>query len=163
MASILRFDNWQNSDGTSIATTDASGNISFAGAGAGKILQVVNDYRSGLSTTSTSLVATNASLTITPSAATSKVLVIASVYQVRNNTANADVYFAIDRDGTTIGGGDQTRFTSAVSNARTSVTFYNLDSPASTSALTYTLQWRVSTGTGTIENAHSIMAIEVGA
>jgi hypothetical protein len=82
---------------------------------------------------------------------------------VRNNTANADVYFAIDRDGTTIGGGDQTRFTSAVSNARTSVTFYNLDSPASTSALTYTLQWRVSTGTGTIENAHSIMAIEVGA
>ena len=44
MASTMRFDNWQTTDGTSIATTNASGDITFAGgvSGAGKILQVVS-------------------------------------------------------------------------------------------------------------------------
>ena len=32
MASVIRFDNWQTTDGTSIATTNASGDITFAGS-----------------------------------------------------------------------------------------------------------------------------------
>ena len=162
MASILRFDNWQNSDGTSIATTDASGNISFAGSGAGKILQVVNDYdTSTITTTSTSFVATNASVTITPSAATSKILLIGSVYAFFSNTVDADTYLSFDRDGTTISA--ETRYTQGVTNYRISTALVYLDSPSSTSALTYTLEWKTSGGTSTIQNAHSITAMEVSA
>jgi len=152
---------------TSLPATFVAGNVLTAAQmndlrGAFRILQVVNDYdTSTISTSSTSLVASNASVTITPSAATSKILLIGSVYACRSNTVDADVYFALDRDGTTVSA--ETRFTEARTNARNSVTFVYLDSPASTSALAYTLEWRVSSGTGTVENAHSITALEISA
>jgi len=152
---------------TSLPATFVAGNVLTAAQmndlrGAFRILQLVNDYdTTGLSTTSTSLTATNASVTITPSAATSKILLIGTIFAYRNTTVDADVYFAFDRGGSTVG--EETRFTAARANARTNTTFVYLDSPATTSALTYTLEWRVSSGTGAVENAHSITALEVSA
>ena len=163
MASVLRFDNWQNSDGTSIATTDASGNISFAGSGAGKILQVVTDFETGsFTTTSQTMVDTDAAVTITPTSATSKVFVTYSINSVYNTTTGAQVYLVIDRDGTDIT--DRARWQSSVSSGRGVISFSYLDSPASTSALTYTLQMSVSSATGTIEaNGYGITVMEVAA
>lgn len=136
---------------------DGSGWVSTGG----KILQVVTDYdTSTFSTSSTSFVATNASVTLTPTSATSKVFLIASIY-ISRNTGASDNYFSIDRDGTTITA--EARFTSNPGNQRHNVAFVYLDSPASASALTYTLEMRVGANTGYAEGAHSITAFEVSA
>jgi len=158
LVSILRFDNWQNSDGTSVATTDASGNISFAGAGAGKILQVVSTTKTDtFTTTSTSYVdVTGVSQAITPTSATSKVLII--ITGVTGQTSNANLNrFNIVRDSTNIGqstGGATDNETSfiypLVANVGVPFAISFLDSPATTSATTYKLQMAVSGGTGTI-------------
>jgi hypothetical protein len=93
MASILRFDNWQNSDGTSIATTDASGNISFAGslgavAGVGKILQVAQATSTTQQAfnTSTYTAVTDLNLSMTPQSSQSKFLLIMTLYITHLNT-----------------------------------------------------------------------------
>ena len=169
MASILRLDNWQNSDGTSIATTDASGNISFAGAGAGKILQVVSTTLSTVYSASVAGFSTTATIpgltaTITPSDATSKILVMLNV------TGHVQQFGAMPirlmRDTTHIGGG-------TASGSMPSMTYHSvcgdaglgngsigtalqisghyLDSPATTSATTYGIQiYNFSSATYTI-------------
>jgi anionic cell wall polymer biosynthesis LytR-Cps2A-Psr (LCP) family protein len=159
MASILRFDNWQNSDGTSIATTDASGNISFAGslgatAGTGKILQVVSATKTDqFSTTSTSFVdVPGVSVSITPTSATSKVFVTVTgiTYNGTTNQLNA---FNIVRDSLVIAQStgstnNQTTFNGTGGGAGNFpfIAMY-LDSPATTLATTYKLQVRATAGT----------------
>jgi len=142
MASILRFDNWQNSDGTSIATTDASGNISFAGAGAGKILQVQSTVKTdAFSTTANGPVdVTGLSVTITPSSASSTILVMTTIPTTGSGGAKQ---IWIKRDSTDI-------FTTANSNVfqwttqsttdPAVFTIQGIDSPATTSATTYKVQ-----------------------
>lgn len=120
-------------------------------SGFGKILQVVSVFKADtFTTTSTSLVdVTGLSATITPSSATNKIIVIASLSLTNSSTGFA-ARGAILRDSTLIGGG------TAVGN-RPSITFffrstYNsgdgvggrgftfYDSPATTSATTYKIQ-----------------------
>ena len=143
MASILRFDNWQNSDGTSIATTDASGNISFAGAlgataGLGKILQVVQQTRStATSTTANTWVSTGLTATITPTSATSTILVISHLPCRGNSTTcghtvyRGDIATGTELTGVSNGFGD-------FDSGRAVNTGLIVDSPATTSATTYT-------------------------
>ena len=152
MASILRFDNWQNSDGTSIATTDASGNISFAGAGAGKILQVVSTAKTDtFSTTSTSLTdITGLSVDITPTATSSKILVATHVTIGSPSATNFGLQ--IVRDSTAIltsdsGQNEMITFGRTMATATLPFTFVYLDSPATTSTTTYKMQVRVGSGT----------------
>jgi len=122
----------------------------------GKILQVVTStYSTEESTTSTSFVDTSLTATITPSSATSKVLVLTS-FVARSQTTGAyearRTLHAISRGGTdiinqhTTGYYDQQGTTTRenYSNAALIV----LDSPATTSATTYTLQHAI-TGTAT--------------
>jgi hypothetical protein len=148
MASILRFDNWQNSDGTSIATTDASGNISFAGAGAGKILQVVSttktDTFSASITGGSSSAVTGLTVDITPSSTSNKVLIQVMLSAAVSVSDRCGVI--LTRGGSAISGAiadaDSLRgqvtggITDTAIDPNTS-TFVYLDSPASTSALTY--------------------------
>ena len=69
--------------------TDGSGNLSFADAGGGTVLQTLQYYfASSNSTTSTSFTGTDCQLSITPSATTSKVLIF----------ARFDVGYPSDRD-----------------------------------------------------------------
>jgi len=148
MASILRFDNWENSDGTSIATSDASGNLTFAGVGAGKILQVVSTtktdtFSATIADTFTDV--TGLSVAITPSAASSKILVVANV-----NMAGAydRPPMRLVRDSTAIAVGDTAGSRLSVSSAgymlagadTTTVAVNYLDSPSTTSATTYKVQ-----------------------
>ena len=159
MASTMRFDNWQTTDGTSIATTNASGDITFAGsvAGAGKILQVVSttktDTFSASVTGGTTSAITGLTATITPTSATSKVFVLVTLY---GSSANSHYMpCAITRAGTpialgdtasnrtSIAGGFSIFFSATIGTTMISpVTLSTLDSPATTSSTTYGVAWK---------------------
>jgi hypothetical protein len=187
MASILRFDNWQNSDGTSIATTDASGNISFAGDAtftgdvtgfsAGKILQVVATNKNDVFTSTSGSFAdiTGLSVTITPTSATSKILVLSNVSTFGTpNTSGVGVRLL--RDSTTISAGSTATAASDygpnILNSTNSVSIVYLDSPATTSATVY--KWQIIGVSGqtvgvnrdtssTYKTASNILVMEVSA
>jgi hypothetical protein len=133
-------------DGTSgqALVTDASGNLSFSGTG--KILQVISDTKTDTQSFQSQSFQTisGLSVSITPSSSSNKVLVHYSVSVSCNNYG----MFNLRRAGTEILRGDadgnRTRctFESGVMNQYEmqicSGTF--LDSPSSTSALTYDIQ-----------------------
>ena len=152
MASTMRFDNWENSDGTSIATSDASGNLTFAGVGAGKILQVVSTTKTDTYTASVAAGATTTvtglTASITPTSASSTVLVLAQINAVVHNAGAQSVVAVLTRGGTAICIGDANpsngRGTSSSAGADTeginSIPVVFLDSPATTSATTYGIE-----------------------
>lgn len=122
-----------------------------AGGGSGKVLQIVSSgVLPGASTSSTTYVdVTGASLSITPASSANKIMVIATWQQgaaikVDNNTL---CYSQMLRDATNISGADA--FISyAVNNLygigmQAGQSFNYLDSPATTSAVTYKLQQKL--------------------
>jgi hypothetical protein len=175
----------------SITTDDLAANAVTAaklaaGAG-GKILQVVQAVKTDtFSTASTSFVdITSYSSSITPTSASNKILVIADV-----SFGGADVYmfFKLLRNSTDIyvgdaSGGDPQAFYSAYgqpaangyvanSSVRTSAVY--LDSPATTSSITYKVQMKTNgstvyvnrgnnTGSNFARTASSITLLEVAA
>jgi len=162
--------------GTKDATTFLRGDNTFAEAGGGKVLQVVSTQNiTDFSTSSTSFVdVTGATLTITPSSTSSKILLLCNTNTYQNTNAS---YFALrwERDI----GGSSTAFghgTYGQSYARAGLNndFWGgvgmtyLDSPNTTSAITYTVQASTA-GSGTMgfginsANASNIFAIEIGA
>lgn len=113
---------------------------SYITGGTGKVLQVVNSSISTRETT-TATTQQDSALTasITPSSTSNKVLCLVS-YQVG---ASADIWIFVnlDRDGTTIGGSIRHNpFASSINRLEAGSINY-LDSPSSTSALTYTVQY----------------------
>tara|TARA_A100001201_G_scaffold51125_1_gene50793 strand:- start:31 stop:654 length:624 start_codon:yes stop_codon:yes gene_type:complete len=135
-----------NQDGSASEAliTDGSGNLSFAGTG--KILQVIQDTKTDTqSIQSQSFVdVSGLSVTITPSATTSKIRIFYAISFCTINYAQ----FKLQRNGSDIFLGDadgsriQSTFTGAVMNQyemQLSGGVY-LDSPSSTSALTYKFQ-----------------------
>lgn len=97
-------------------------------------------------------------VTITPGSATSKVLVIASFTTV-NNDAVTEFFYRLVRGSTGICVGDAAGSRTSASvvgqdNVNSGTKFFSssimfLDSPATTSATTYGLQWRVSVANAT--------------
>jgi hypothetical protein len=124
---------------------------------AGNVIQVVQATKTDtFTTTSTSFTTiTGLSASITPVSSSNKILVIISVNGSQQVNVN-DVYLGIFRNGTQIALGDASgsriRSTGQLmtSNAgwSTTVTFNFVDSPATTSSITYTVQTRTN-GTGT--------------
>lgn len=126
--------------------------------GGGKILQIISTDKTDTFTTSsaTFVDVTGFSASITPSSATNKVLVIAS-YSLSNSTNStaSGALAQLLRDSTSIYVGDSAgnRIPSsgyhgneALYRMVTHITNTFLDSPASTSALTYKLQIRRGSG-----------------
>jgi hypothetical protein len=119
-----------------------------AGMG-GKVLQVVNETRgTQKSTTSTSFVTTDWSLSITPSLASSKILLFGTFNGYQN--AASYLHFTVYRGGINLGDSAY-GFGSIYGNtgdrfSQISVSY--LDSPASASSVTYTVYFRVGVGTG---------------
>jgi len=141
----------------------------------GTILQVVSTPKlNQFSTTSTSLVdVTDLSVSITPSATSSKVLVTAYL-TVRNDLAgNPFDSIQLVRDSTSIftstGGTDNGSFVATTANfgggaVQVPVTLMFLDSPSTTSATTYKIQIKTSAGTvfvGGASDARSASSITV--
>ena len=128
----------------------------FVGVGGGKILQVVSTTKTDTFTSSSTTFTTVTGLTasITPSSTSSKILVMAQIASSgASNTVSA--HFKVTRGGTDVyrgdAAGDRTRavyggFQTANSEGMVfayPITF--LDSPSSTSALTYQVETRIGT------------------
>jgi hypothetical protein len=123
-----------------------------------RVLQVVSTEKSNQFTTaSTTFVdVTGMSATITPTSSSSKILVTFSVGLIGNSTGGQFVYLQLVRDTTSISIGDASgnRIRVSAGNGGTqpysdsSLTITNLDSPSTTSAVTYKIQMR-SQQTGT--------------
>jgi hypothetical protein len=151
-------------------STTATG-LKWAAAGGGKVLQVVSSsYNTSTSTTSTSYVDTGLTATITPSATTSKILVLVAQNGVVKEAGNAaaQVNLQLLRGATQIG------FISAMGYENSSkplylstASFAYLDSPNTTSATTYKTQFRNDVATTiTVQVSSStsqITLIEIGA
>ena len=138
----------------------------------GKILQVVQKhYSNEQSTTGQSFVTTNLTQAITPSATSSKVLVLISarVNAYKDSGNSAVAHFSIYRDSTNVfnTGSVQTHNISASHSAdglgmRTMMPFNYLDSPSTTSSVTYDFRMLAQSGSTAYahQNSHpSIMLL----
>ena len=168
MSSILKVDQLQDSGGNAIITSDGSGNIT-TGTGMGKVLQVVQGSNaSSVNTTSTSFVdITSVTASITPISTSNKIMVIYSsdaLYSLVSAT-NVTYFHQVLRDSTSLG---ERAITSANSSgglqARGAMSFTILDSPNTTSSVTYKAQHKVSNGSSTGQALDtSIVLMEVSA
>ena len=147
-----------------------------AAAGGGKVLQVVQGtLTSNFSTTSASYVDTGLSVTITPTSATSKIMIIATmpityvingVGAVHNYGLSNLVRTSTQLQETVFG--NYNYASSNNPNLYIPVAFSYLDSPATTSATTYKTQSKIGSCTTVgIDSSsikiNSIVAMEIGA
>jgi len=149
--------------------------ITRADLPAGSVLQVVSTTLTGTLTTSSRTFTdlTGFSLSITPSAETSKILVMLAITGTGTNVVgSADTGVALLRGSTQIAmgvGGDH-QFTALLSNREfgdashtLNVAVNHLDAPSTTSVVTYKLQGRASAGTlhinRTIDGTNSVSTI----
>ena len=149
MTSILRVDSIQTAAGGS-ATASGLGI-----GGIGKIGQVVNVNKTDTfnSSSGSYVDVTGLSASITPSATTSKIFVNLTLY-VSNDTQTSNTFAKIVRDST----GLQESINRIPQEAQAVYRTYNismthLDSPSSTSALTYKLQMLTNAGTFYVNRA----------
>lgn len=142
-----------------------------APAGGGKVLQVVmGTSTTGVSSTSSTLADSGLSASITPSATSSKVLVLTSqqYWKNNNNSFNA-VKTALLRGTTNIAqmSTDMLVTDTAIYNIGT-MAYHYLDSPSTTSATTYKVQFGSRSGTSTVgvnnnPDLSTIILMEIGA
>jgi hypothetical protein len=158
------------SSGTFITTGSSGQSIPRAALPTGSVLQVVQSIKTDRQTTSSTtwVDVTGLSVTITPTSASNRILVMASVNTIGTGDGNG-LYVNLVRNSTTIvsttaggnsqeqggawgvsGGGGMTSGNDNRKYANPSLTY--LDSPATTSATTYKVQARVSGGTGSINS-----------
>jgi hypothetical protein len=127
----------------------ASGVPSAAKLPAGSVLQVVSSVYGTYptTTTSTSFVTTGHTLSITPTSATSKILLIAH-FQTFNSAANQGGNYTFYRNGSNInanGFAEQ----NVSNNTWVTLAMNYLDSPATSSAITYAVYYKLQ-GSGTL-------------
>lgn len=114
--------------------------------GAGAVLQITqNDYMTWTSSTSTSLIATGLQCSITPTLSTSKIVILVNVNGMYNSSTSNTVLFSLYKNGSSLVSLDGS-FSNNVVNYGASSAYQYVDSPASTSALTYALYFRSSGG-----------------
>ena len=154
MSSELKTNKISPATGTALQIGDSGDTITIpSGAtisGFGKVLQVVNATKSDTSSTSsTSAVTTGLEASITPSATSSKVLVLISF--AFSADADVNTVFQLNRDSTAIHLGDangsmKRSSAGAIYQRQNTQDVYNsslncLDSPSSTSSITYKLMF----------------------
>ena len=136
--------------------TGAAGSI----VAPGQVIQTVQNKLEDvtrIATTSTSFTATNITATITPTSTSSKVLIMMSTSANNNNTNNTGMPITIYRNGSTNLSGAGDGFTTVETRGARShmpVSIQVLDSPATTSATTYTMYTRSNSGS-TVELPYS--------
>lgn len=156
-------------------STTATGLKWAAAAGGGKVLQVVSaTYSTTVSSTSTTYADTGLTASITPSATSSKVLILVSqgIWVARNATGSG-VFAQLQRNGTAI----QTVW-QQVEAAQpggnpvviaTQLPYIKLDSPSTTSSVTYKTQFKLSSANAgwsaeaNYQTDSNIVLLEIGA
>ena len=144
------------SDGTTQATSAiVSGYVPYANLPAGSVLQVVNATYTGDTTSSSGSYAQSGLYgTITPKYSTSKILVIASSSSTWVQSSGSGILIRLYRGTSGAGSGSSIGansyyFQINASSSYTPSIISLLDSPASTSALTYTVMMAVN-GSGSV-------------
>jgi hypothetical protein len=167
--------------GTKDATTFLRGDNTFAAAGGGKVLQVLNATDSTQRSTTSTSYATNSNtlaIDITPSATSSKILVFSATSIFTQKSGGHGGYFTIYRDSTNLmtGGSNDGMGTVGlyIPSSTSGYTFNSsamqvLDSPNTTSQVTYQVYFKQESGHGGEIRLNpnglqsSITAMEIGA
>jgi len=161
----------------SVDSAEATGLKWAAPAGGGKVLQVVNaTYNTSTTVASTTFADTGLSLSITPSATNSKILVFAeqSTYNESTNQATAVLEIRLLRDATSIQDFKGVSYVNigatGGSNILVRAPISYLDSPNTTSATTYKIQGRVASTANSAQaifqvssSVSTITLLEIGA
>ena len=144
-----------NITGTLATGNGGTGATSFA---PGKTLQVVSAIRATeIATNSQSYQTTNCTASITPSASSSKVLVMITG-SGREDAAGNTAKYTIFRDSTALGSNTANGFSEQSSDADLIKAPYSmifLDSPSSTSSVAYTLFMKNQNGSGSCKACHN--------
>ena len=157
------------------ATLDVTG-ATVSGLTTGKVLQVVSAIDSTneleITTTSSSYVDMGSpySVTITPAATSSKIIVQAVVPAHWTDGSSYKTEFSFYRD---IGGGgysavhsNNNGLSQSQGTSNVQYTFQIIDTPSTTSAVTYKLYWKIQSGTQAnvlTDTVRSMYAWEIGA
>ena len=158
--------------------TKASGtdmDFTWATPAGGKVLQVVfGSTSTGASSNSTTFATTNLTATITPSSATSKVLVLVNQNGCVKSLNNISMYLRLMRGASTLANLERNggNTNSSATNGIGSISASYLDTPATTSATTYLTEFAASSASNAVTvqdslggaNALStIILMEIGA
>lgn len=157
--------------GTKDATTFLRGDNTFAVPGGGKVLQVVSgNHTAQASTTSTSFqdLSTNTNVSITPSSASSKILVMAHFNELYYNGVTSH-YLDVTAAGTQIVSGHAMYFPNLSGEKLHLADLIYLHSPNTTSSVQYKMRFRSQNGTAVVVNQNSanggssLILMEIGA
>ena len=158
-------------------STTATG-LKWAAAAGGKVLQVVQaTYSTSTTIASTTFTDTGLSGSITPSSASSKILIMVNQVLFYTRTSNQlGVYGQILRNSTSVYGGTTSFFefdrdgAAGVVERYTAWTPMYLDSPATTSSITYKTQGKLQTTSDSASStwqinsqSNNIILLEIGA
>ena len=170
MASKIIVDQVQKSGGTAftlptsdgsvnqLMKTDGSGNLGFvSSAVGGKVLQLLeHNLSSVISSTSTSYVASGLTITVTPASTASKFLLTLAGGEGYNTASGDYLYITFYVDGSEVsdtGPYERSRWSG---DDRSPHSALCLHSPSTTSATTYTVYYKVGTGTGYFNSTSGI-------
>jgi len=164
MTAILKVDTIQDTAGNNIInessdtiTIGASGDTvaipsgaTITGSGLGKVLQVIGatDSTTRNTTSSSFVTASNTlSVNITPSSTSSKIFIVVNAAGYINATGDAN--YTIYRGSTNLGGsnGMTILYNETAAQINASIAMSYLDSPSSTSQLTYQVYFKTVAGT----------------
>ena len=170
MASIIGVETLQHTNGTTAATIAADGKFTAPNLvmPTGSVIQVqsFNLVNVRLATSSSSFTATQLAVNITPASSSNKIYV--SVAGSGNNEAAGRIlYYTLYRNSTDLGGGSSGlgQIYSSAARIHGAVTVSILDSPATTSQVTYTLYVKALNGVvefpATTSEIATITAMEI--
>ena len=138
----------------SVAASYLAGGAARSNWGAGGVLQVVQGTTSSTyATTSTSAITTNLTASITPSSASSKILIISTFSLYCGNPSKAVAFLYRNSTNLSAAAGGAYLYSSISTGAQITTGINLLDSPATTSATTYTIYLASSNGTSVSFNA----------
>ncbi len=144
MASKIKVDQIQTADGTgTIALQNQLSGLASSSMPTGSVLQVVQTTsNTGVTVTANTYTTIGSNVVITPSSASSKVLVQLTAGSMAYNAG--DIAMRITRNGTEIMVQGRQAYTNANEWTGNPVKLMYLDSPNSTSAVTYSFECKVS-------------------
>ena len=158
MASKIRVDQIQTADGTgTVALQNQLSGMTGASMPAGSVLQVVTHSQTASVATSATSYTTMYGATITPSSASSKILVRATVGSLYMNISSSNQSHWRLARGSSGCTGQNTNFqtetgrNATAAGTRAYINMEILDSPSTTSATTYNVQARRINGSGTLQ------------
>ena len=150
--------------GQALITGGTGANPSWGDAGGGKVLQLVQgSMASSISTSAGSWVDTGLTVNITPSASNSKVLVFVN-HPFTRKQGDTSLYMRIERDTTTVANIGPNYDTSDTQQLTDTITGMYLDTPNTSSQITYKTQWNATNAYMYANNGSSvIICMEIGA